>query len=205
MTSIIWDMGGTLFDTYPQIDAAFTNLVKSKGKNIALSETAALTRVTRGHAINVLSKKFSIPKEEFESVYEDVKASWEVSPAPLMDGARELFKICQDSGGRNLIATHRDRESAQQLLSSTGLRFDDLICPGDGFPRKPDPTMMLEIMNRNGVEAASCIAVGDRPIDVEAAQAAGTTGFLLVSDPVDSKRDGVVTITHLTDLIPYLG
>lgn len=200
MTSILWDVGGTLFDTYPSIDAAFHRLVADHG--VSAAEVSRLTHVNRGHAIEQLSARTGVPVAHFEAAYEEVTRSWFTDPAPLMDGASDVFDACRYGRGSNIIVTHRDRESAEQLISSSGLEFDDMISSSDGFPRKPDPTMMRTVMERNGLRPEDCISIGDRRIDAESALAAGVMPVLLTSDVVDTDMDGVREITRLAELLP---
>lgn len=202
MTSILWDMGGTLFDTYPYVDSAFARVTAQGGHEIDIDEIGRLTRVSRGHAIEALSARTGIPSVAFEDSYELVKEGWLADPAPLMDGAEELVQACRQGRGRNIIVTHRDRESAEQLISTTGLTFDDIISTSDGYPRKPDPTMITVALERNGLRAEDCIAIGDREIDCEAAQAAGVTPILLVSTAVTGEESEYRTVTRLAELLP---
>lgn len=203
MTSIVWDMGGTLFDTYPSIDHAFADLLTEHGHDIDLSEISALTRVSREHAITTLARQSAVLPSLFRDRYDEVKEGWKTSPPRLMTGALEVAKACKNSGGKNLVVTHRDRDSALQLLSTSEFVADDLISTSDGFPRKPDPAMIFEILSRNSIRASDCIAIGDRPIDVLAANSAGIEAFLLVSASVPHDSDGT-TITSLTELLPSL-
>ena len=43
--------------------------------------------------------------------------------------------------------------------------------------------MNLVLMERHGLDPSGVITVGDRPIDIDAARAAGIEGFLLISGP----------------------
>ena len=76
MTSILWDMGGTLFDTYPYVDSAFARVTAQGGHEIDIDEIGRLTRVSRGHAIEALSARTGIPPVAFEDSYELVKEGW---------------------------------------------------------------------------------------------------------------------------------
>lgn len=199
MTSIIWDMGGTLVDTYPDVDRVLAGVVRSGGGDIELAEVASLTRRSRHEAIDILSRRFGIPPERFAEAYAELLASWQSSPPPAMAGAREAIAACRSGGGLNLVVTHRDRSSAQLLLDQLRLDIDDMVCLSDGFPRKPDPAMMLEILRRNEIPARSCLAIGDRPIDGQAARAAGIDSYLLGS------KDGPHRITSLDQVPALLG
>ena len=57
------------------------------------------------------------------------------------------------------------------------------MCAADGFTRKPDPPDESGLMERHGLDPSGVITVGDRPIDIDAARAAGIEGFLLISGP----------------------
>ena len=60
-----------------------------------------------------------------------------------------------------------------------------MVCAPDGFPRKPDPTMVQLLLQRHGLDVDDCIFVGDRLIDAEAAHAAGMASALLSEDAPD--------------------
>lgn len=82
MTSIVWDMGGTLVNTYPEVDRMFQECVRRFGGEIELIEVARLTRQSTGHTIDVLSERFGIPEAELEKAYSVLKSSWESDAAP---------------------------------------------------------------------------------------------------------------------------
>lgn len=198
MTSIVWDMGGTLIDTYPQVDNALANVVSNAGGSVTISEVASLTRGSIESAIEILARRFAIDPRLLEEANDAVKASWQATPAPLMDGALEVMAAVKDSGGLNLVVTHRDRESAMTLVEQHGLAVDDMLCAPDGYPRKPDPTMYRAIMERNTVDAA--IAVGDRDIDTLAGNAAGLPTAFLTTPGLTTHADGAAATWNIGSL-----
>ncbi len=208
MRSVIWDMGGTLVDTYPAVDRTLATAVW--GANVTgtqLAEVRALRVRSIAHAIEVLSARHGIGQERLQQAYADLKASWKVHPAPLMDGAKQVLDAVHRSGGLNLVATHRDRTSAQTLLDALGIAVDDLVCAPDGLPRKPDPAMNLLLVARHHLVPDEVLCVGDRAIDVKAADAAGLSSALLVApgDPLeDLGSASVMVIHHLRELLPLI-
>lgn len=48
--------------------------------------------------------------------------------------------------------------------------------------RKPNPGMILRAIADFGLDAAGCALIGDQPSDLEAAQRAGVSGFLVTPD-----------------------
>ena len=111
------------------------------------------------------------------------------------------------------IHTHQGFESRRCVFIFVFLHLflewhkfdDDLISTADGYLRKPDPAMYVAMLERHGLDPADCLAVGDRPIDAEAAAAAGLATATLESPeaPVDDRADH--SVASLDELRPLLG
>ncbi|WP_130864909.1 HAD-IA family hydrolase [Acidipropionibacterium timonense] len=205
MRTIIWDMGGTLVDTYPQVDEALADAVRRAcGVHPGRAAVSQLTQVSIAHAIDVLAARHGVERRLLEQAYADLKDRWRTHPAPLMAGARQVMDAVHAAGGLNLVATHRDRTSAEQLFEALGITVDDLVCAPDGIARKPDPAMNLLLLARHHLDPARVLCVGDREIDVDAARAAGCASALL--DPTGhastSADHHVRSLTELLPLVP---
>ena len=206
MRHIIWDMGGTLIDTYPEVVRALSRAAYGDTAPSHLREIGALTQYSIAHAIESLSVSREVPRTDLERAYEELKTRWRTRPAPVMDGARELIARVWEKGGLNLVATHRDRASATMLVTVLGLDLDDMVCAPDGLARKPSPEMNLLLARRHGLDPAQVLCVGDRPIDAVAAANAGMSAALLVSPgtvlTLRDAVDGTAVVADLRDLIP---
>jgi len=207
MRHIIWDMGGTLINTYPEVVRALSRAAYGDTGPSHLREIGALTQYSIAHAIESLSVSREVPRTDLERAYEELKTRWRTRPAPVMDGARELIARVWEKGGLNLVATHRDRASATMLVTVLGLDLDDMVCAPDGLARKPSPEMNLLLARRHGLDPAQVLCVGDRPIDAVAAANAGMSAALLVSPgtvlTLRDAVDGTAVVADLRDLIPF--
>ena len=207
MRHIIWDMGGTLIDTYPEVVRALSRAAYGDTGPSHLREIGALTQYSIAHAIESLSVSREVPRADLERAYEELKTRWRTRPAPVMDGARELIARVWEKDGLNLVATHRDRASATMLVTVLGLDLDDMVCAPDGLARKPSPEMNLLLARRHGLDPAQVLCVGDRPIDAVAAANAGMSAALLVSPgtvlTLRDAVDGTAVVADLRDLIPF--
>ncbi|MDN6565526.1 MAG: HAD-IA family hydrolase [Propionibacterium sp.] len=229
MHNVIWDMGGTLVDTYPQVDDALARAVWSGVPTPAhLAEVRELRTRSIAHAMDILSTRYEVDPTLLHRSYNDLISRWQTDPAPLMPGARELLDTVHRVGGLNLVATHRDRRSAQALLGALDVHVDDLVCASDGFARKPDPQMYEVLLARHHLLPAEALCVGDRIIDMQAAAACAMPSALLVTpgqpvpDPGGTASESLaaptlppirradpaplcpVVIHHLRELIPVV-
>jgi phosphoglycolate phosphatase len=91
----------------------------------------------------------------------------------LFTGMRELIaSLCRE---RLLgIATGKSRRGLDRSLEATGLRpyFKASRCADETHP-KPDPAMLLELMDELEVRAEGALMIGDTSHDLEMARAAG--------------------------------
>lgn len=198
---VFWDMGGTMVDTYPEVDRTLAEVIRDAGHAVATEEISRLTRRSTGEAITTLSARFALPAEDFRAAERALKQRWQTDPPPVMAGLHRVLKAVP---GLNLVVTHRDRASADSLLSSLGIEVDDMVCTSDGFARKPDPGMYLELIQRHGLEPRECVGIGDRPLDVRAAQAAGMSAVMLETPGIEMEHTAEVQINYLSEFLPYL-
>jgi D-glycero-D-manno-heptose 1,7-bisphosphate phosphatase len=131
-------------------------------------------------------------------VYEIAKLKW-------IDGAREAVRAANDAGYLVFVVTNQsgvargffDEHHVQALhewmaadLAKIGARVDAFeYCPyhpdavieryREASPRrKPAPGMITDLLARFPVDLNRSILIGDKPTDLEAAQAAGVRGIL---------------------------
>ncbi len=180
---VIWDLDGTLLDTYPATDGALAAALGELGHEVSLETVRRLTRLTLDHAIQTSAKRFGLPEADIYAAYERQYAVLGLNHSPAMPGALEAMQAVRSRGGLNLLATHRDREGALWRLKAAGLdaEMDDLLCVSDGYPRKPDPALFLALLARHSLNPAQVLAVGDRDLDMAAAHSAGCRAALLLT------------------------
>ena len=185
---LIWDVDGTIFDTYPAMARAFGAALNDLGAEAPLERIESLARQRLSHCAAMLAREADVSLEELrEGFAQHYKSTPPQAQAPFPDVV-EVCEYARSIGGTNVIITHRGRESALQLLATheMGAYFVDILTRGDGYPRKPDPAIYEAMIERHGFEREETLAIGDRDIDVLAGQAAGvhTCLFGTASDQV---------------------
>lgn len=178
---LIWDLDGTLFDTYPALTAALVATLADWGHYPEPELVTRLARASLTHCMASLAATYQLPRETIEQGFNSQYAQIPYHKQPLRPGAHTLCAYIRSLGGKNVIVTHRPRHSTIELLDTYALSplIVDCITIDDKFPKKPDPTSMLVIMSRNGIDCSEGLAVGDRALDIAAGQAAGLRTCLL--------------------------
>ncbi len=173
--NILWDVDGTLFDTYPAIARSFRAALNALGTDAGLDRIETLARESLGLCSSTLAAEHHLNEEEldraFAAQYENVKYE-DQTPFP---GVKALCEYVCSRGGKNVIVTHRGRKGTAGLLAAHKMAkfFSGCITREDGYPRKPDPSSFAAAMKLFGLKPEETVAVGDREIDAQAGRAAG--------------------------------
>lgn len=202
--NIIWDLGGTLIDTYTPLDEMLFEQVRDAGADISFREISLLTRAGTSAALETIAQRYGIDPVQLRAAHTRLKQSWTTEPAPLNAGAAEALAKVHDADGLNLVITHRDRASATTLIRQHNLPIDHMICAPDGFARKPDPDMFHAMIEQTDVSADALVSVGDREIDIEASHAAGIRAALLETPGIHFATDAEWRITDLLQIFDHI-
>ena len=162
----IWDLGGTLFDTYPGMTFAFKKALLKYDiveKDINILEKI---RVSKKTGIDFFKKKYKLKKTFVEDV-DLYEKKVNLKDRPPFPHVIDILKYINENGGKNFIFTHRNKVSSLKLLDFYDLRkyFIEIKSTEDGLKRKP---------NKDGYEyfikkyKLNWLAIGDREIDIQA-------------------------------------
>jgi len=185
--TVAFDLDGTLVDTAPDLIAALNVVLVEQGMAPA---SIASVRLLVGHGIRGMLQRaydlagVAITPAEIEAlmprllaIYTD-RIALESRPFP---GCLDALAALRSRGAKLAVCTNKAIALTRALLAELDLtdRFDALI-GGDELPaKKPDPTMLLEVIRRAGGDPAKAVMVGDASPDVGAAKAAGVPCIVL--------------------------
>ena len=202
--NIIWDVDGTLFDTYPAIARAFQLALNDLGKDTPLVWIEGLAKISLSHCVTTLANQCQLNEKDIGQLfgeYYDRTPPQEQSPFP---GVITVCEYICSLGGINVIVTHRGHEGTNELLAANKMThyFTGCLARDDGYPKKPHPAAFEAMLKTHNLRHEETMAVGDRDIDVRAGQAVGIFTCLF-----GLKADGVVadlTISSFDELYRYL-
>ena len=186
--TFIWDMDGTLVDSYPAIVPAAREALLAFG--LDLPEREIHREVIRSSVrayLEGLAAEHGLDRPALLAAFDRLNDSRIESIVPMPHAAETLAAL-QRAGHRSFVYTHRGA-SCPAILAQTGLApfFTEVVTALAGFPRKPAPEGILYLLEKYRLDPAACYYVGDRSLDVEAAENAGI-GSILYLDPSSPGR-----------------
>ena len=188
-TLVLFDLDGTLLDSYPAMVRSFVAGAADFGLTVTPERVLTLMKENLRYCCDVIGAEHSIPSDTLIAAFRRHEQEELAKVLPPIAGIPETLEALHSCGVKHYVATHRDLQ-CRELLEKAGLLayFSGFVAQEDGLPRKPAPDMLLHLMAQHGLDPAQCMMVGDRPLDTEAGMAAGVTGVLL--DMEDRFPDG---------------
>lgn len=199
-TAFIWDLDGTLLDSYEAILSG-------------IEETFAQFSIPYDkEKVREFILKFSV-QDLLEQVAEernlDAEALNQVraqslaeknAQVVLMPGAREVLAWADQAGIQQFVYTHKG-DNAFAILRDLGLEsyFKEILTSQSGFARKPSPEAATYLLDKYELDSENTYYIGDRTLDVEFAQNSGLQSINFL----ESSYEGNHRIQELAD-IPHI-
>ena len=191
ISAVIFDLDGTLIDTENQWGKAFVEVLKSLGKDVADKHPEVFGAPMEDSWPMLLAKyqiKTDITIDELVSMTykEYVKQLPGIS---LMNGAGDFLDNLKESGVKMGLVTNCEWWVVDKVIDNLGLNgIFDAIVTGEETPLpKPSPEPLLLAADKLGELSKDCLAIGDSPTDVEAAQSADMK--VVIIDPTGDKEN----------------
>ena len=201
---LIWDFDGTLFDTYPLMADSLRRAMLEEGHDVPVQDIRARMAVTLSDAVAHYKSTLGITEDTMERYRHVMYAQGWRAARPFAGAEDVCARVCRE-GGHNHLFTHRG-VTARKYMEAWGLDryFSVYVTDEDGLPRKPAPDMVRRVLETTGRPAQEFWMIGDRELDILAAQAAGVRGCLFTQG-----RENVVTaaeyqVSRLEDLFEIM-
>lgn len=174
---LLWDLDGTIFDTYPAIvDSLITVHEEIHGETIHEEDALRWLKRTSKEAFD----RFNIPEDAKER-FDELNNERAEEASPPFEGVEEILAVAEV----NVIVTHRSKESTEELLEKWGLLsyFNEIISPDDdGYLRKPDTGAYQYLFDKYDLNWA----IGDRALDLIPAKAVGMKTCAFQNDDIEA-------------------
>ena len=212
MLAAIFDLDGTLVDTYDAHMKSWQDIAGTIGHELTESEFSKQFGRTNDPIIRELfewaGRSAPAPDEieEYAQRKESDFRSMVQDEFPEMPGATVLLKSLHEDGWRLAAGTSAPMANAELFREKLGCgRLFETIVTGDDVTHgKPDPEVFVLAAARLGVPASSCVVIEDAAAGVEAAIRAGmaSVGFCSKGRTPEELADADLVVASLADLGP---
>ncbi len=177
---IVFDWDGTLMDSAARIVSSLQAAAHEVGFP-AITESAGRNVIGLGMREAILMLYPGLDEAGVSRFTERYRHHFLVAsplPAKLFAGAADILEALQQQGVCLAVATGKSRNGLERSFDESATRsyFYSSRC-ADETCSKPDPQMLLEIMEELDVEPQKTLMVGDSVYDLEMATRAGTAAL----------------------------
>ena len=199
-TAFIWDLDGTLLDSYEAILSGIEETFcqfsilydKEKVRDFILKYSVQ-------DLLEQVAEERNLDAKELNQVRSQSLAE-KNAQVVLMLGAREVLAWADEAGILQFVYTHKG-DNAFTILRDLGLEsyFTEILTSQSGFSRKPSPEVATYLLDKYELNPRTTYYIGDRTLDVELAQNSGIQSINFL----ESSYEGNQRIQALAD-IPYI-
>ncbi|MBM7268174.1 HAD-IA family hydrolase [Streptococcus sp. 2018037] len=184
--TFIWDLDGTLLDSYEAILAGIQETYEHY--DLPFDREEVRNFILRYSVKDLLVRdaaKYGLDSDELNRV-RATSLKEKNTQIPLMAGAREILGWTAEKEIQNFVYTHKS-DNAFQVLEELGIahHFTEILTSDSGFSRKPSPEALLFLIEKYDLEKERTYYIGDRRLDVETAINAGIHSINLQIDGVE--------------------
>ena len=177
---VLFDLDGTLIDTIEDLGAAVDHALGLRGLPL---HTVEEYRRMVGHGVrNLVTRALPEPLQSDEAFIDACLADFKAFYSANIDvrtrpypGIQELLSELQGRGVRLAVASNKFQAGTERLIGEffPGVEFCSVLGNRDGFPLKPSPEIVGEVLAAAGVSRGDAVMVGDSPTDMRTAANGG--------------------------------
>lgn len=169
--NVVWDMDGTLLDSTTMVPAAFVRAVAAlNGRPVDVDDVVA--SYWRGTPEVIMS--FLVGRELEPAEHEVYYQELDGVAVAAYPGVAETLNVLRGQGLPVTVFTGASTRAARILLRAANIAADVVIGGDQVGKPKPAPDGVLLAAHRLAVAPDQLVLVGDSPLDLRAAKAAGS-------------------------------
>ena len=199
-TAFIWDLDGTLLDSY---EAILSGIEETFAQFSIPYDKEKMREFILKFSVQDLLEQVAEERNLDVEVLNQVRAqslAEKNAQIVLMPGAREVLAWADEAGIMQFVYTHKG-DNAFTILRDLGLEcyFTEILTNQSGFARKPSPEAETYLLDKYELDPRTTYYLGDRTLDVKFAQNSGIQSINFL----ESTYEGNQRIQALAD-IPYI-
>lgn len=196
-TAFIWDLDGTLLDSY---EAILSGIEETFAQFSIPYDKEKVREFILKYSVQDLLVQVAEERKLDAEVLNQVRAqslSEKNAQVVLMSGACEVLSWAKETGIQQFVYTHKG-DNAFTILRDLGLEsyFTEILTSQSGFARKPSPEAAIYLLDKYQLNPEKTYYIGDRTLDVEFAQNSGIQSINFL----ESTYEGNHRIQALADI-----
>ena len=199
-TAFIWDLDGTLLDSY---EAILSGIEETFGQFDIPYDKEKMRESILKYSVQDLLVQVAEERKLDVEVLNQVRAqslSEKNAQVVLMPDAREVLEWADQAGIQQFVYTHKG-DNAFTILRDLGLEsyFTEILTSQSGFARKPSPEAATYLIDKYQLNLDNTYYIGDRTLDVEFAQNSGiqSINFLESTYEGNHRIQALADISHI--------
>lgn len=185
LSLVVFDLDGTLVDSAADLAVAINAMLADLGRE-PLSVPAVRRMIGDGVAMLVTRALAArdCPQADPETAARIFMRHYESRATALttaFPGAADALRALRDAGIPLAVCTNKPARISAEILDSLGLAaYFARVIGGDSLPfRKPDPRVLLALLESFAARPEDSLLVGDSEVDAATARAAGVPFVLM--------------------------
>lgn len=199
-TAFIWDLDGTLLDSY---EAILSGIEETYAQFSIPYDKEKVREFILKYSVQDLLVQVAEERKLDVEVLNQVRAqslAEKNAQVVLMSGAREVLSWADQVEIQQFVYTHKGN-NAFAILRDLGLEsyFTEILTSQSGFARKPSPEAANYLLDKYRLNPDNTYYIGDRTLDVEFAQNSGIQSINFL----ESSYEGNHRIQALADIYRF--
>ena len=195
--AFIWDLDGTLLDSY---EAILSGIEETFAQFSIPYDKEKVREFILRYSVQDLLEQVAEERNLDAEVLNQVRAqslAEKNAQVILMPGAREVLAWADQAGIQQFVYTHKG-DNAFTILRDLGLEsyFTEILTSQSGFVRKPSSEAANYLIDKYQLNHDNTYYIGDRTLDVEFAQNSGIQSINFL----ESTYEGNHRIQALADI-----
>ena len=203
-TAFIWDLDGTLLDSY---EAILSGIEETFAQFSIPYDKEKVREFILKYSVQDLLVQVAEERKLDVEVLNQVRAqslAEKNAQVVLMPGARDVLAWAEESGIQQFVYTHKG-DNALTILRDLGLEsyFTEILTSQSGFARKPSPEAANYLIDKYQLNPDNTYYIGDRTLDVEFAQNSGiqSLNFLESTYEGNHRIQALSDISHIFETV----
>ena len=207
---VVFDWDGTLFDSTALITRCIQAACVDVGVPMPTDQQASYV-IGMGLIEALQHAAPGLPRERYPELGARYRHHYTARQHELMffDGTLAMLEALKSSGHLLAVATGKSRRGLDDALNTSALRdLFDATRTADETASKPDPRMLIELMDAFQIAPERTVMIGDTTHDLQLARNAGTASIGVsygAHDPASFAGFGARHVAHsVADLHKWL-